>query len=61
MKVFCHPNPVYIWNKTNPSLNLIFAATVTTLPQRGKPQYPKHEDLNLGFMEEHERDPHSLP
>ena len=58
---FCHPKSVSIWDKTHPSLDPQFAGTVTPLLQRGRPQYPKHEHLNLGLMEEHEKDTHSLP
>ena len=61
VQVFCHPNPVYILDTSHPSLYPLFEGTVTPLFQRGKPQYPKHEDLNLTLTEEHGRGPHSLP
>ena len=61
VQVFCHPNPVYIQHTSHPSLDPRFSGKVTALFQRGKPQYPKVEELNLGLTKKHERDPHLPP
>ena len=52
---------LYIWDTRHPSPDHLFAGIVTPLLQRGKPQYPKVEDLNLRLTEEQERDTHSQP